>query len=192
MSFLSIIFSFCVNSCHFMSILAFWATLLKYNCEPSRTHCFQVFIFNFTRHFLIFHYELTFFTIWNRFVVVLIVFKYFIRFKTFSLLSGHRKVFAFLNSIPFIENAKFTNIYCGTTWLGGHSTTTWTNFNPILTPSPPRVDKHGHFTYSHILRRPQNFAKSSPYFWLALHRTKVRWRFRKILWPSQNIWTLLK
>ena len=23
--------------------------------------------------------------------------------------------------------------------------------------------------------------------WLALHRTKVRWRFRKILWPSQNI-----
>ena len=34
--------------------------------------------------------------------------------------------------------------------------------------------------------------KSSPYFWLALHRTKVRWRFRKILWPSQNIWTLTK
>ena len=32
-----------------------------------------------------------------------------------------------------------------------------------------------------ILRRPQNFAKSSPYFWLALHKTKVRWRFRKIL-----------
>ena len=23
-----------------------------------------------------------------------------------------------------------------------------------------------------------------------LHRTKVRWRFCKILWPSQNIWTL--
>ena len=23
-------------------------------------------------------------------------------------------------------------------------------------------------------------------FWLALHRTKVRWRFRKILWPSQK------
>jgi hypothetical protein len=22
-----------------------------------------------------------------------------------------------------------------------------------------------------------------------LHRTKVKWRFRKILWPSQNIWT---
>ena len=29
-----------------------------------------------------------------------------------------------------------------------------------------------------------------PYFWLALHRTKVRWRFCKILWPSQNILTL--
>ena len=40
------------------------------------------------------------------------------------------------------------------------------------------------------LRRPQNFAKSSPYFWLALHRTKVRSRFDKILRPSQNIWTL--
>ena len=24
-----------------------------------------------------------------------------------------------------------------------HSTTTWTNFDPILTPSPPRVDKRG-------------------------------------------------
>ena len=41
-----------------------------------------------------------------------------------------------------------------------------------------------------ILRRPQNFVKSSPCYWLALHRTKVRWRFRKILWPSQNMWTL--
>ena len=30
----------------------------------------------------------------------------------------------------------------------------------------------------------------APKFWLALHRTKVRWRFRKISWPSQNIWTL--
>ena len=41
------------------------------------------------------------------------------------------------------------------------------------------------------MRRLQNFAKSSPYFWLTLHRTKVRWRFRKIFGPSQNIWTLL-
>ena len=36
------------------------------------------------------------------------------------------------------------------------------------------------FKSSYVLRRPQNFAKSPPYFWLALHRTKVRWRFRKI------------
>ena len=43
---------------------------------------------------------------------------------------------------------------------------------------------------SYILRRPQNFAKSSPYFWLALHRTRVRWRFLKDLWPFQNLWTL--
>ena len=30
--------------------------------------------------------------------------------------------------------------------------------------------------------------------WIAienLNQSKVRWRFRKILWPSQNIWTLL-
>ena len=43
------------------------------------------------------------------------------------------------------------------------------------------------FIYS---EKAQNFAKYSPYFWLALHRTKVRSRFRKMLWPSQNIWTL--
>ena len=40
------------------------------------------------------------------------------------------------------------------------------------------------------MRRPQNFEKSSPYFWMCLLWSKVRWRFRKILWPSQNIWTL--
>ena len=28
-----------------------------------------------------------------------------------------------------------------------------------------------------ILRRLQNFMKSSPYFWRALHRTNVGWRF---------------
>ena len=36
----------------------------------------------------------------------------------------------------------------------------------------------------------QNFAKSSPHFWLQYLKSKVRWRFCKILWPSQNIWTL--
>ena len=42
-----------------------------------------------------------------------------------------------------------------------------------------------------ILRRPQNFEKSPPYFCLQYIQTKLRWKFRKILWPSQNIWTLL-
>ena len=42
------------------------------------------------------------------------------------------------------------------------------------------------FIYSEKVTK---FSKSSPYFY-ALHRTKVRGRFRKILWPSQNIWTL--
>ena len=43
---------------------------------------------------------------------------------------------------------------------------------------------------SYILRRPQNFAKSSLYFCPMLCQSKVRWRFRKILWRSQNTWTL--
>ena len=43
---------------------------------------------------------------------------------------------------------------------------------------------------SYILRRPQNFEKYSPIIWLAVHRTNNWWRFHKILWPSQNIWTL--
>ena len=42
-----------------------------------------------------------------------------------------------------------------------------------------------------ILKRPQNFAKSPPIIWLAVHKTNNWWRFRKILWPSQNIWTLI-
>ena len=33
-------------------------------------------------------------------------------------------------------------------------------------------------------------AKSSSYFWLQYIQSKVRGRFRKILWPSQNMWTL--
>ena len=45
--------------------------------------------------------------------------------------------------------------------------------------------------HRYILRRPQNFAKSSPYFWLHYILSKAWGRFRKILWPSQNIWTLL-
>ena len=43
---------------------------------------------------------------------------------------------------------------------------------------------------SYVLIRPQNFAKSPPYFCLYVLQTKVRWRYRKILWPSQNIQTL--
>ena len=44
--------------------------------------------------------------------------------------------------------------------------------------------------HMYILRRPQNFAKSPPIIWLAVHRTNNLWRFCKILLPSQNIWTL--
>ena len=34
------------------------------------------------------------------------------------------------------------------------------------------------------------FGKSSPNFWPQYIQSKVRWIFHKILWPSQNIWTL--
>ena len=37
---------------------------------------------------------------------------------------------------------------------------------------------------------PQNFVKFPPYFCLQYIQTRVRWRFHKNLWPSQNIWTL--
>ena len=43
---------------------------------------------------------------------------------------------------------------------------------------------------SYILRRPQNFEKFPPYFCLQYIQTKVRGRFRKIFWPSQNVSTL--
>ena len=35
-----------------------------------------------------------------------------------------------------------------------------------------------------------NFAKSSPYFWPQYIQSKLRGRFLKGLWPTQNIWTL--
>ena len=40
------------------------------------------------------------------------------------------------------------------------------------------------------LRRPKKFAKSSTYFCPMQCQSKVRLIFSKILWPSQNIWTL--
>ena len=43
------------------------------------------------------------------------------------------------------------------------------------------------FIYS---EKATKFCKIFTYFWLVLHRTKVKWRFRKISWPRQNIWTL--
>ena len=47
--------------------------------------------------------------------------------------------------------------------LRGHSTTTWTNFDPILTPSPPpRVDKCEHSTYPPPCPRGQNGTKKAP------------------------------
>ena len=63
-------------------------------------------------------------------------------------------------------------------------------FLKIFTKDSDRIWISQEFLVSYILRRPLSFATSLLYFWLALHRTKVRWRFRKILRPSQNIWTL--
>ena len=46
------------------------------------------------------------------------------------------------------------------------------------------------FQSSYILRRLHIFSKPSPCVWLQYIQSKVRERFRKILRPSQNIWTL--
>ena len=61
-------------------------------------------------------------------------------------------------------------------------------------PGPPGSGTTGpiQLFLKFILRRPQNFAKSPLQIWLALHTTNLWWRFRKILWPSQNVWTLLQ
>ena len=37
----------------------------------------------------------------------------------------------------------------------------------------------------------RNLHLNFDWHYIAMHRTEVRWRFRKILLPSQNIWTLL-
>ena len=47
--------------------------------------------------------------------------------------------------------------------IWGHSTTTWTNFDPILTPSPPRVDNRGHSTYPPPCPRGQKGQKKPPH-----------------------------
>ena len=63
----------------------------------------------------------------------------------------------------------------------------YTNFNTLF------ITKQVVYLHDkNILRRPQNFAKSPPYFCLQYIQTKVRWRFLKILWSSQNIWTLIQ
>ena len=48
----------------------------------------------------------------------------------------------------------------------------------------------GYGLISYILRRTQNFAKSSPYFLSYVLPSKVRWRFCKILGLSKNKWNL--
>ena len=45
------------------------------------------------------------------------------------------------------------------------------------------------FIYS---EKATKLCEISTLLWLAMHRAKIRWRFRKIFWPSQNIWTLLR
>ena len=40
---------------------------------------------------------------------------------------------------------------------------------------------------SYILRRPQNFAKHPPIICPMYCQSNNWWRFRKIVWPSQNI-----
>ena len=44
--------------------------------------------------------------------------------------------------------------------------------------------------HTYILRRPQNFVKSPPIICPMYCQSNNWWRYRKILLPSQNIWTL--
>ena len=94
-------------------------------------------------------------------------------------------------SLKICESSKLLNCNYSVTYLYG----------PNLRPYTMGLDNfwryiHIYFKFlycnfsSYILRRPQNFAKSSPNFWLQYIQSKVRWRFLKFLWPSQNIWTL--
>ena len=57
---------------------------------------------------------------------------------------------------------------------------------------PKKSQNYVHVVKVHIFWEGHKFFwKSPPYFWLQYIVSKVSWRFRKILWPSQNIWTLL-
>ena len=57
--------------------------------------------------------------------------------------------------------------------------------------TPPDFGRLFNSIKVHIFLEGHKMLRSlQSYFWLALHRTKVRWRFCNILWPSQNIWTL--
>ena len=60
----------------------------------------------------------------------------------------------------------------------------------VLIPKKSNKVEEYFFEQYSISPQPLKFAKSSPNFWLQYIQSKGRWRFRKILWPSQNIWTL--
>ena len=53
-----------------------------------------------------------------------------------------------------------------------------------------RTNNDKRWKSSYILRRPQNFAKSPPIICPMYCQSNNWQRFRKIMWPSQNIWTL--
>ena len=48
-------------------------------------------------------------------------------------------------------------------WLGGHSTTMWTKFYPILTPSLLEWDNSAHFTWCHVTKLDLLPFPSSPF-----------------------------
>ena len=63
-----------------------------------------------------------------------------------------------------------------------------------VTPSKQILQNSGTYVFivinkNYILKFIYS-AKSSPYFWPQYRQSQVRGRFCKILWPSQNLWTL--
>mgnify|MGYP006863931207 CR=1 FL=1 len=84
-------------------------------------------------------------------------------------------------------------------WCPGLNKLDWIQFEPDwMGPQCQKLDQLGSGRWALVnlmlkfvyWEKGTNFAKSSPYFCLQYIQTKVRGRFHKILWPSQNIWTL--
>ena len=88
---------------------------------------------------------------------------------TYQIISSYRKTY-------------FLNLYINET-CKGRFFDNWHIINVVYWMNKFKTEKRNNFW---------EVKKLSKFFWQkATFRTNLRWRFCKILWPSQNIWTLL-